>query len=182
MLSIKQWNNKTSDIKLVSFYSTIKMMHGPINIRFITVSSALISSRTSRYLYKTSKAICHKSVKHKDFYFYWSMTTCFGLHSPSSGHYYKSFKTRENRVRLHSYYGFQYFILYAGLCNNFYILPTTIRHIWSHMVNTIILHFALFWEFGMCGFMKVFADRSMKLFSITQLFFFVVHNVGSVWQ
>jgi len=32
MLSIKQWNNKASDIKLVSLYSTIKMMHGPINI------------------------------------------------------------------------------------------------------------------------------------------------------
>jgi len=27
-------NNKASDIKLVSLYSTIKMMHGPINIRF----------------------------------------------------------------------------------------------------------------------------------------------------
>jgi len=34
MLSIKQWNNKASDIKLVSLYSTIKMMHGPINIKF----------------------------------------------------------------------------------------------------------------------------------------------------
>jgi len=33
MLSSKQWNNKASDIKLVSLYSTIKMMHGPINIR-----------------------------------------------------------------------------------------------------------------------------------------------------
>ena len=33
MLSIKYWNNKASDIKLVSTYSTIKMMHGPINIR-----------------------------------------------------------------------------------------------------------------------------------------------------
>jgi len=33
MLSIKYWNNKASDIKLVSLYSTIKMMHGPINIR-----------------------------------------------------------------------------------------------------------------------------------------------------
>ena len=32
MLSIKQWNNKASDIKLVSLYSAIKMMHGPINI------------------------------------------------------------------------------------------------------------------------------------------------------
>jgi len=33
MLSSKQWNNKASDIKLVSLYSTIKMMHGPINGR-----------------------------------------------------------------------------------------------------------------------------------------------------
>ena len=33
MLSIKYGNNKASDIKLVSLYSTIKMMHGPINIR-----------------------------------------------------------------------------------------------------------------------------------------------------
>ena len=33
MLSSKQWNNKASDTKLVSLYSTSKMMHGPINIR-----------------------------------------------------------------------------------------------------------------------------------------------------
>jgi hypothetical protein len=33
MLSSKQWNNKTSDIKLVYLYSTIKMMHGPVNLR-----------------------------------------------------------------------------------------------------------------------------------------------------
>jgi len=30
--ALNNWNNKTSDIKLVSLYSTIKMMHGPINI------------------------------------------------------------------------------------------------------------------------------------------------------
>ena len=35
MLSIKWWNNKASGIKLVSLYSNIKMMHGPINIRLI---------------------------------------------------------------------------------------------------------------------------------------------------
>ena len=34
MLSSKYRNNKASDIKLVYLYSTIKMMHGPINIRF----------------------------------------------------------------------------------------------------------------------------------------------------
>ena len=32
MLSSKRWNNKASDIKLAYLYSTIKMMHGPINI------------------------------------------------------------------------------------------------------------------------------------------------------
>ena len=33
---VEHWinNNKTSGIKLVSLYSTIKMLHGPINIRF----------------------------------------------------------------------------------------------------------------------------------------------------
>jgi len=35
MLSIKWWNNKASYIKLVSLYSTIKMMHGPINMETI---------------------------------------------------------------------------------------------------------------------------------------------------
>jgi len=34
MLSSKFWNSKTSDIKLVCLYSTIKMMYGPINLRF----------------------------------------------------------------------------------------------------------------------------------------------------
>jgi len=34
MFSIKLRNNKASDIKLVSLYSTIKMMHVPINIRY----------------------------------------------------------------------------------------------------------------------------------------------------
>ena len=33
ILSIKQRNKKASDIKLVSLYSSAKMMHGPINIR-----------------------------------------------------------------------------------------------------------------------------------------------------
>ena len=34
MFRIKRWNNKASDITLVYLYSTIKMMHGPINVRF----------------------------------------------------------------------------------------------------------------------------------------------------
>ena len=37
MLSGKYWNNKASDIKLVCLYSTIKMMHGPINITCVAV-------------------------------------------------------------------------------------------------------------------------------------------------
>ena len=45
MLSSKQWNNKASDIKFVYLYSTVKMMHGPINIesRF-----SLKSNKTNR--------------------------------------------------------------------------------------------------------------------------------------
>jgi len=35
MLSIKYRNNKASDIKLIYLYSTIKMMHVPINITII---------------------------------------------------------------------------------------------------------------------------------------------------
>jgi len=35
MLSIKWWNNKARDIMLVSLYSTIKMMQGPIKIIII---------------------------------------------------------------------------------------------------------------------------------------------------
>jgi len=41
MLSIKSWNNKASDIKLVSLYSTIKMMHGPININYMVVVNSI---------------------------------------------------------------------------------------------------------------------------------------------
>ena len=37
LLSIKKRNNKARDIKLVSLYSPIKMMHGPINIRAILI-------------------------------------------------------------------------------------------------------------------------------------------------
>ena len=33
MLSSKRWNDKASNIKLVYLYWTIKMMHGPINLR-----------------------------------------------------------------------------------------------------------------------------------------------------
>ena len=36
MLGIKWRNNKANDIKLVSLYSTIKMMHGPIYVRYTT--------------------------------------------------------------------------------------------------------------------------------------------------
>ena len=35
MLSIKKGNKTASDIKLVSLYSTIKILHGPIIIRLL---------------------------------------------------------------------------------------------------------------------------------------------------
>ena len=40
MLSIKQRNNKASDTKLISLYSTIKMMHAPINIKNYKIFSS----------------------------------------------------------------------------------------------------------------------------------------------
>jgi len=51
------------------------------------------------------KAICNKSVKHNYIYFYLSMTTCFGLQRPSSGHQYKTSKIRQNTVWLYSQNG-----------------------------------------------------------------------------
>ena len=39
----KKWNKIASDIKLVFHSSTITMMHGPINIRFIKTCSAVVS-------------------------------------------------------------------------------------------------------------------------------------------
>jgi len=35
--ALKKWNKIPSDIKLVSYSSTTKMMHGPINIRFTAI-------------------------------------------------------------------------------------------------------------------------------------------------
>ena len=48
----KKWNKITSDIKLVFYSSTITMMHGPVNIRFIyslvkSISYHLFSFRKS---------------------------------------------------------------------------------------------------------------------------------------
>ena len=40
------------------------------------------------------------NVKHNHIYVYLSMTTRFGLHRLSSGHYYKTFKIRQNVVQL----------------------------------------------------------------------------------
>jgi len=37
MLSSKWWNNNASDIKLVCVYSTIKMMYGPINLKYYAI-------------------------------------------------------------------------------------------------------------------------------------------------
>ena len=39
----KKWNKIASDIKLVFYSSTIKMMHGPINIRFLDKLSDRLS-------------------------------------------------------------------------------------------------------------------------------------------
>ena len=39
---VLQWNNKASEIKLVYLYSTIKMMHGPINISFTYLSCLIL--------------------------------------------------------------------------------------------------------------------------------------------
>jgi hypothetical protein len=54
MLRIKQWNNKGSDIKLASLYSTIKMMRGPINIRYLvslySIPNTEMSLRPTRIL------------------------------------------------------------------------------------------------------------------------------------
>ena len=66
MLSIKQGNNKANDIKLVSLYSTIKMMHGPINIRFLNtfhcndISTLLYSTATCDGL----KEVLHNALVH----------------------------------------------------------------------------------------------------------------------
>jgi len=43
MLSNEYSNNKTSGIKLVSLYSTIKMMHGPINIKCVELFVCLFT-------------------------------------------------------------------------------------------------------------------------------------------
>jgi len=70
-LSSKWWNNKASDIKLVFLYSTIKTMHGPINIiftnnQFHRMSKKIynkISLQTERYHHFT--AALRTSLGHK---------------------------------------------------------------------------------------------------------------------
>ena len=60
MLNTEYNNNKTSGIKLVSLYSTIKMMHGPINIRFTNAKKAKIMheyKNFKRRLHKTTASI-----------------------------------------------------------------------------------------------------------------------------
>jgi len=59
MLSGKYWNNKASDIKLVSFYSIIKMMHGPINI---TVNVAMQERPKVYYAYEKFSRDLHSSM------------------------------------------------------------------------------------------------------------------------
>ena len=51
MLSSKKWNNKTSDLKLVYLYSTIKMMHGPINLSAICICPMNIHLICFYYVY-----------------------------------------------------------------------------------------------------------------------------------
>ena len=45
----KKWNKIASDIKLVSYSSTITMMHGPINIRF-TYNQVWVKSYKEKFL------------------------------------------------------------------------------------------------------------------------------------
>jgi len=65
-IQIPYWHQ--SDIKLVSLYSTIKMMHGPINIRFISIFmifniAALLSATMLPTLF--SIADLHSSTMHR---------------------------------------------------------------------------------------------------------------------
>jgi len=59
MLSIKQWNNKASDIKLVSLYSTIKMMYGPINMRSYIMFIYKVPKNKFRELYSYTWLTTH---------------------------------------------------------------------------------------------------------------------------
>ena len=55
-LSSKWWNNKASDIKLVYLYSTIKMMHGPINMR---LKNICLLQLVTAYRYDTCSPLQH---------------------------------------------------------------------------------------------------------------------------
>jgi len=58
MLSSKWWNNKASDIKLVSLYSTIKIMHDPINVR---VSLMFSIPKCSIHIQKQQCSVKHNN-------------------------------------------------------------------------------------------------------------------------
>ena len=76
MLSSKQWNNKASDIKFVYLYSTIKMMHGPINLRFtsrIICDVASVAALCSEY------TVCFSGVVHECFFNFLSRFRLFQL-------------------------------------------------------------------------------------------------------
>jgi len=55
----KKWNKIASDIKLVFYSSTITMMHGPINVRFIKISLVALSRKI---LYNNTCSLCSQSV------------------------------------------------------------------------------------------------------------------------
>ena len=51
LCNLKHYYNKISGIKLVSLYSTIKMMHGPINIRnYEQFNFLLRATRNKRFM------------------------------------------------------------------------------------------------------------------------------------
>jgi len=50
----KKWNKIASDINLVFYSSTIKMMHGPINIRFKIAGSITMGGKTP-----CKASLCH---------------------------------------------------------------------------------------------------------------------------
>ena len=54
----KKWNKIASDIKLVFYSSTITMMHGPINIRFLFPLCVLCSASLTPHWYKSLNSTC----------------------------------------------------------------------------------------------------------------------------
>jgi len=55
------------------------------------------AGRGKRYFFKR---IHNESLQNNHIYFYLSMTACFTLQRPSSGHHYETFKIMHNIVQL----------------------------------------------------------------------------------